>query len=69
MKTKGKILVVEDEALIAHGIGEELKKFGYKVSSKISYGEKVIEEVEKHCPDLILMDIKLKGGIETGPNL
>jgi two-component system, response regulator PdtaR len=56
-----KILIVEDEALIAQGIEEELVNFGYEVASKVSYGEKVRDEVKKHHPDLVLMDIKLKG--------
>ncbi len=63
-----KILIVEDEALIAQGIEEELINFGYEITSKVSYGEKVQAEVEKYRPDLVLMDIKLKGkmnGIEA----
>lgn len=63
-----KILIVEDEALIAQGIEEELMNFGYEITSKVSYGEKVRAEVEKDRPDLVLMDIKLKGkmnGVEA----
>jgi signal transduction histidine kinase len=63
-----KILIVEDEALIAQGIEEELLNFGYEITSKVSYGERVQAEVDKFRPDLVLMDIKLKGkmnGIEA----
>ncbi len=63
-----KILIVEDEALIALQIEEQLKRFGYEIVSQVSYGEDVLEEVKKNCPNLILMDINLKGkmsGIEA----
>jgi signal transduction histidine kinase len=63
-----KILIVEDEALIALQIEEQLEQFGYKVVSQITYGEEVLEEAKKCVPDLIMMDINLKGkmtGIEA----
>ncbi|MBT3208727.1 MAG: response regulator [Bacteroidetes bacterium] len=56
-----KILVVEDEFLVAKDIQNSLKKRGYKVPVTIAYGEQVVEMMEKHNPDLILMDIMLKG--------
>ena len=62
------ILIVEDEALIAMSLKERLESFGYKVSGILDRGEDVISSIENKCPDLILMDINLKGdqdGIET----
>ena len=59
--TKSKILIVEDEALVAQQIEEELQGVGYEVVSQVSYGEKVLDEVKKCHPDLVLMDIMLKG--------
>ena len=56
-----KILVVEDEFLVAKDIQSSLKKLGYNVPVTVAYGEQVIEMMEKHNPDLILMDIMLKG--------
>jgi CheY-like chemotaxis protein len=66
--TKEKILIVEDEVLVAQQIEEELQGFGYEVVSQVSYGEDVSREVDKYHPDLVLMDINLKGdmnGIEA----
>jgi signal transduction histidine kinase len=68
LNVKGKILIVEDEALVAQHIEEQLEDFGYEVLSSVSYGELASEEVKLHQPDLVLMDIMLKGemnGIEA----
>lgn len=62
------ILVVEDEFLVAADIEESLISLGYKVQSTVASGPAAIAEVEKNLPDLILMDIILKGemtGIEA----
>ncbi len=63
-----KILIVEDEVIIAKDIEHTLKIDGYDVAGHASSGEKAIELIKETSPDLILMDIKLKGemdGIET----
>lgn len=65
---KKKILVVEDESIVAEHIRRSLQNMGYSVSSVASSGEKAIKEVEEKVPDLVLMDIVLQGdmdGIET----
>ncbi len=62
------ILVVEDEFLVAADIEESLISLGYKVQNTVASGPAAIAEVEKNLPDLILMDIILKGemtGIEA----
>jgi len=61
--TKLKILVVEDESIVAKDIQNSLKKLGYIVPTVVASGEKAIEEVEQSRPDLVLMDIMLKGEI------
>ncbi|WP_428656093.1 LytR/AlgR family response regulator transcription factor [Runella sp.] len=63
-----KLLVVEDDMIIAADIALHLSKLGYEVSGIISRGEEAIRHVETNRPDLILLDITLKGpldGIET----
>ncbi len=60
---KLKILVVEDESIVAKDIQNSLKKLGYTVPTVVASGEKAIEEVEQSRPDLVLMDIMLKGDI------
>ncbi len=62
------IMIVEDEVLIAAELKEKLISFGYSVSSTTTSGEKALELLRQVKPDLILMDIQLKGkldGIET----
>lgn len=66
---KNKILVVEDESIVAAHIAESLKHSGYRVTDKVSYGEQAVESVMQNRPDLVLMDIVLNGkmdGIEAG---
>ncbi|MCK5148262.1 PAS domain S-box protein [bacterium] len=63
-----KIMIVEDELIIAHDIKRILINSGYVVSAIASSGELALQQIDKLKPDLVLMDIKLKGdmnGIET----
>lgn len=65
---KAKILIVEDENIVAKDIENNLKKMGYMVTGIVSTGEKAIDTALETKPDLILMDIMLKGnmtGIEA----
>lgn len=59
-----KILVVEDESIVAMDIKHRLELMDYIVPAVVSSGEKAVEEAGKHQPDLILMDIVLKGNID-----
>ena len=58
------ILVVEDEVIIGMDIKNSLKKLGYNVPAVVATGEKAIEKAASIQPDLILMDIMLKGAID-----
>jgi PAS domain S-box-containing protein len=65
---KVKVLVVEDENIIARDIESTLKRIGHESAGIVSKGEDAITMSEKVKPDLILMDITLKGemdGIEA----
>jgi len=67
-----KILVVEDERIAAEDIRLRLENLGYKVSAVISSGKAAIEKAEMLQPDLVLMDIKLRGqmnGIESAEEI
>ena len=69
---KARILIVEDEAIIAMAIENQLQGLGYEVTSTVDTGEKAIEKVEEDQPDLVLMDINIKGdmdGIETAADI
>lgn len=65
---KMQILVVDDESLVAKDIQNTLEGFGYNVPITVSSGEAAIQKAEENNPDLVLMDIVLKGrmdGIEA----
>ncbi|MFC1528912.1 PAS domain S-box protein, partial [Candidatus Latescibacterota bacterium] len=58
---RAKILIVEDEVIVADDIKKILGKNGYDVASLAISGEKAIQIVAEENPDLVLMDIFLKG--------
>ena len=63
-----KILIVEDESIIALDIKSILLRLGYSVTDIVISGAECLNKIQQDLPDLILMDIKLKGdmdGIET----
>ena len=62
------ILIVEDELLIAKNLSHKLQKLGYQIADIVSSGADAIQRAGELKPDLILMDIVIKGdldGIET----
>lgn len=62
--SKTKIMIVEDESVIARDIRKILEKEGHSVPEIVSSGDKVVEMVSKIHPDLILMDIMIEGSID-----
>lgn len=66
--SKTQILIVEDEGIVAADIEESLKSLGYEVAAVAPSGEEALKKIEEKKPDLVLMDIILKGtmnGIEA----
>jgi PAS domain S-box-containing protein len=62
------ILIVDDEAIIVVQIKRLLQSWGYRVAATASSGDEAIVKIEETRPDLILMDINIKGamdGIDT----
>lgn len=59
-----KIMIVEDENIIALDIRSMLEDLGYLVSDIVASGEESIQKASKKRPDLVLMDVKLKGSID-----
>jgi CheY-like chemotaxis protein len=65
---KTRIFVVEDENIVAEDIRDRLEKNNYEVVGIADSGKAAIEEVKLLRPDLLLMDVRVKGelnGIET----
>jgi len=70
--SKTNVLVVEDENIVSKDIQHSLKKLGYNVVGAASMGEKAIVLAHETHPDVVLMDIMLKGemnGIETASQI
>ncbi len=56
-----RILVVEDESIIAADLQDTLEGMGFQVVGVVTTGEGAIQLADAHRPDLVLMDIMLKG--------
>jgi DNA-binding LytR/AlgR family response regulator len=70
--SKKNILVIEDEAIVSKDIQQSLEKLGYNIVGAAATGLKAIELVKETNPDMVLMDIMLKGemsGIEAAEQI
>ena len=61
MKNCNKILIVEDETIIAIDLQFEFESNGYTTLEPVATGEKAIEIIQKECPNFVLLDIRLAG--------
>ena len=59
-----RILIVEDEAIVAKDVRSRIQAMGYEVTAIAHTGEDAIKKVEKSIPDMVLMDINLIGGMD-----
>ena len=59
-----RVLIAEDEIVLAMGIEKSLKSFGYDVVGKVARGENAIMMAMDKKPDIVLMDIHLEGRID-----
>ncbi len=69
---QAKILVVEDETIVARDIQQSLTRLGYEVPATATSGEEAIRKTKEIHPDLVIMDIVLKGqmdGVETAQEI
>lgn len=63
-----RIIIAEDERIIAMGLAFMLKNLGHEVVETCTSGETCVESVLLHHPDAVLMDIRMEGtmdGIEA----
>jgi CheY-like chemotaxis protein len=70
--TNAKIMIVEDEWIVAEDTQNRLQDLGYSVSSLASTGEEAIQKAEEDKPDLVVTDIVLEGemdGIEVAKQI
>ncbi len=59
-----KILVVEDEALIARDLQQILRGMGHEVPAPAASAEEALRAAEKLAPELVLMDVHLRGALD-----
>jgi len=62
--TAGRILVVEDEAIVALHLRQQLANLGYEVPEAVATGDRALQRIDMSRPDLVLMDIHLKGPLD-----
>ncbi|UCH96519.1 MAG: response regulator [Candidatus Aminicenantes bacterium] len=69
---KTKVMVAEDELIVARNIENQLRKLGYEVTAVVDSGEAVVARAAEAQPHLVLMDIKLAGqmdGVEAAQKI
>jgi signal transduction histidine kinase/AmiR/NasT family two-component response regulator len=64
MNGQTKILVVEDENIVAMDLRANLERLGYAVTETVGTGQEAIRSATSNPPDLVLMDIQLRGGMK-----
>jgi CheY-like chemotaxis protein len=72
MAEKYKILVIEDEGLVAKDIGNMIRQLEYETPYIVHSGEEALKMLSEVRPDLVLMDIGLRGeidGVETAERI
>lgn len=62
--TRARILIVEDEALVSEDLRQQVTDLGYEVVGTVMDGQEVIGACEETGPDLVLMDIRLRGAVD-----
>lgn len=56
-----RVLIVEDELIIAEALADMLRKVGYEVTDMVMSAEDALAAIESNMPDMILLDIRIKG--------
>lgn len=59
-----RILVVEDDGIVAADIADALTRFGYGLAGRASSGEEATRKALQLEPDLVLMDVRLRGPMD-----
>jgi PAS domain S-box-containing protein len=64
MMAKAQILIVEDDNIVVMELRARLQSSGYAIAAVASHGEEAVAKAGETGPDLVLMDIKLKGSMD-----
>jgi CheY-like chemotaxis protein len=60
----GKVLVVEDEYIVAADICATLQRLGYQALPPVASGERLLEVLHQEPPDVLLLDVSLQGAMD-----
>lgn len=63
-RSMGSIVIVEDEAVVAMDLREQLESRGFEVRAIVGESDNVVHAVRAHRPNVVVMDVKLKGDID-----
>lgn len=72
VQPKTRLIVVEDEILVARDLQDRLTEMGYEVPEIAGTGAEALDLVERFRPDLVLMDVRIRGridGVETAERI
>jgi CheY-like chemotaxis protein len=61
---KPQILLAEDEGIVALDVRGQLERLGYAVPVVVGSGEEAVQKVAETRPDLVLIDIRLRGAMD-----
>ena len=61
---KIKVLIVKDEAIVSMDLRYKLEALGYSVPAEVGSGEEAVDAADRLRPDLVLMDIRLRGEMD-----
>jgi PAS domain S-box-containing protein len=61
---EGRVLVVEDETIVAMDLAATLRRLGYTVAAVVASGEAAVEIAPEVKPDVVLMDVRLQGAMD-----
>lgn len=67
-----KVMIVEDERIVAFNLRQRLLKLGYEVPAVVASGAQALKGFDENSPDIVLMDINIEGdmdGIQTAERL
>jgi PAS domain S-box-containing protein len=64
MQAKSRLLIVEDERIVAMDLSRRLQNLNHEVVGIVSNGPDVFKAVEEYHPDLVLMDIQIQGDMD-----
>ena len=70
--TRTRVMVVEDERIVALNLQRRLTKLGYEISSVVTSGSEALRHINQDRPDIVLMDVNIEGdidGIETASRI